>query len=158
MIKNDLKKVLLIGVGNEYRNDDVVGLMVARAIQKKQIPSVTIKEVSGDGTALMEAWQGFEKVVIVDAVSSGAKLGKIFKIDASKEIVPAKFFHYSTHAFSVAEGIELARAMKLLPSRLLVYGIEAANFSAGINISNKVEEAVVCVIEQIHKEIEIQIQ
>jgi hydrogenase maturation protease len=151
MIENDLRKALLIGIGNEFRSDDGVGLMVARAIRDKQLPSVIVKEESGEGAALMEAWQGCESVVIVDAISSGAKPGTIFKIYASKEIIPAKFFHYSTHAFSVAEAIELARSIKMLPSRLLVYGIEGVNFSAGANISNVVQESAKQVVNQILK-------
>jgi hydrogenase maturation protease len=67
--------------------------------------------------------------------------------------VPVKFFHYSTHAFSVAEAIELARAMKTLPPRLLVYGIEGANFNAGVTISHDMQESAKQVVEQIVKEI-----
>jgi hydrogenase maturation protease len=85
----------------------------------------------------------------VDAVSSGAKPGTIFKIDARKDIVPAKFFRYSTHAFSVAEAIELARAMNMLPPRLLVYGIEGTNFTAGTSISPQVQRSIKKIIEQI---------
>jgi Ni,Fe-hydrogenase maturation factor len=41
-----------------------------------------------------------------------------------------------------------------LPSRLLVYGIEGAAFTAGIKISSRVKEAANQVIEQITGEIE----
>ena len=155
LIENNLRKTLLVGVGNEYRSDDGVGLVVAREIHKKLIPSVTVKEESGEGAALMEAWQGFQNVIIVDAVSSGAKSGTIFKIEANKKIVPAKFFHYSTHAFSLAEAIELARTMNTLPPKLLVYGIEGVNFTAGVDISPPVKEAANHVIEQIIAEFEV---
>ena len=154
LIENNLRKTLFVGVGNEYRSDDGVGLVVARKIHEKLIPSVTVKEESGEGAALMEAWQGFQNVIIVDAVSSGAMPGTIFRIDANKETVPIKFFHYSTHAFSVAEAIELARTMNTLPSRLLVYGIEGAVCTAGVKISSIVKEAANQVIEQIMREIE----
>ena len=109
MIESDLKKILLIGIGNEYRSDDGIGLMIARNIRDRHLLPFRVKEVSGEGAALMEAWQGFQNVLIADAVFSGAKPGTIFKIDASKNNVPAKFFHYSTYAFSVSEAIELAR-------------------------------------------------
>jgi hydrogenase maturation protease len=155
MIENDLRKVLLIGIGNEYRSDDRIGLEVARQIRKKQFPSVVVKEESGEGAALMEAWQGYESVILVDAISSGAKPGTIFKIDASKINVPAKFFHYSTHAFSVSEAIELARAMNVLPAKFVVYGIEGNNFTAGVDISPPVKEAANQVIEQIVGEFEV---
>ncbi len=148
-------KWLLIGIGNEYRNDDGVGLLIAREICKKNLTSVTVKEVSGEGAELIEAWQGFNNVIIVDAVSSGAKLGMIFKIDAINEIVQTKFFHYSSHAFSVAEAIKLAKEMKMLPPRLLLYGIEGSNFKAGLEISHTVQESAKQIIEQILNEIEI---
>jgi hydrogenase maturation protease len=155
MIENDLRKVLLIGIGNEYRSDDRIGIEVARQIRKKQFPSVIVKEESGEGTALMEAWQGFQNIIIVDAVSSGAMPGTIFRIDANKETIPIKFFHYSTHAFSVSEAIELARAMNVLPAKFVVYGIEGNNFTAGVDISPPVKEAANQVIEQIVGEFEV---
>jgi len=154
MTENDLRKVLLIGIGNEYRSDDGVGLVVARKIHEKLIPSVIVKEESGEGAALMESWQGFQNVIIVDAVSSGAIPGTIFRIDANKETVSIKFFHYSTHAFSVAEAVELARTMNVLPLKLVVYGIEGNNFSAGTAISLFVQQAVNKIIKQIVKEMQ----
>jgi hydrogenase maturation protease len=154
LIENNLRKTLLIGVGNEYRSDDGVGLVVAREIHEKLIPSVIVKEESGEGAALMEAWQGFQNVIIVDAVSSGAMAGTIFRIDANKETVPLKFFHYSTHAFSVSEAIELARAMNVLPLKSVVYGIEGINFAAGTTISLPVQQAAHKIIEQILKDIQ----
>lgn len=129
---------LIIGVGNEYRRDDGIGLIIARKIQKLKIPNIIIKEESGEGAALIDAWQGFENVTIVDAVSSGAKPGMIFRIEANKEKLPSKFFHYSTHAFSVAESVELARALNKLPRRLVILGIEGKNFKSGTNISSAV--------------------
>lgn len=153
-VGDDLRKVIIIGIGNEYRSDDAVGLLVARTINQKQLPSVTVKEASGEGTSLMDAWQGFENVILVDAVSSGAKPGTFFRIRANEESVPKKFFHYSTHAFSIAEAVELARAMNTLPPNVMVYGIECANFAAGINLSSVVKEAAGWVIENIIEEIE----
>jgi hydrogenase maturation protease len=155
VIKNNFQEViLLIGVGNDYRSDDGIGLLVARKIREKQIPFITVKEESGEGASLIEAWQGFQIVILVDAVSSGTEPGTIFRIWTNEEIIPIKFFHYSTHAFSVAEAIELARMMNTLPSRLLVYGIEGDIFTAGVKISSRVKQAANKVIEQIMKEIE----
>jgi hydrogenase maturation protease len=151
--QDNIDNVLVIGIGNEYRSDDGVGLAIARKIHGKHISSITVKEWSGEGAALVELWSGFKSVIIIDAVSSGAKPGTIFKFDACKEPVPAKFFHYSTHAFSIAEAIELARTMKMLPSSLFVYGIEGLNFTAGTNISKAVQNSADQIIEQILKTI-----
>jgi hydrogenase maturation protease len=140
---------LVIGIGNEYRSDDSVGLQIARKVAEMKLSPVVVKEESGEGAALMEAWRGFERVIVIDAVSSGSKPGSIFKFDASKERVPAKFFHYSTHAFSVAEAIELARTLHALPEELLLYGIEGEKFSAGTSLSAAVLSAETKVIELI---------
>jgi hydrogenase maturation protease len=146
------KHWLLIGIGNEYRSDDAVGLWLARKIRDEKLPSVVVKEESGEGTALMEAWQGYQNVIIVDAVESGEKPGTVFRIDAKKESVSVKFFHYSTHAFGVAEALELARTMNTLPQRILLFGIEGKISSAGTNISPIVLKASKQVIEQIIEE------
>jgi hydrogenase maturation protease len=149
LIKDTHRKVLLIGLGNEYCSDDGIGLVIARKIRERRISSVVVREESGEGASLMEAWHGYENVILVDAISSGSTPGTVFKINAREETVPAKFFHYSTHAFSVAEAVELARAMKALPPRIVIYGIEGANFSAGISISSIVSESAKNVVDQI---------
>ena len=48
----------------------------------------------------------------------------------------------STHAFGVADAVELARALGRLPGRLDVYAIEGASFTAGDSLSPEVERAV----------------
>jgi len=155
--QNNRQKILVIGIGNEYRGDDRMGLVIAREIREKHDPSVMVTEESGDGAALMEAWQGYEMVVLVDAVSSGAKPGTIVKIDARKEIVPARFFQYSTHAFGIAEAIELARTMNMLPPNIMIYGIEGASFNAGTEISEGVKESGKQVVEQIVHDMNISV-
>ncbi len=135
-------KILIIGVGNEYRSDDAAGLIAARRIRDSFPERVSVREQSGEGAALIEAWQGIESVILIDAVQAGGAPGTIYRFEAHAEPIPARFFHYSTHAFSVAEAIELARKLNQLPSRLIVYGIEGRDFGAGIGLSIEVERAV----------------
>ena len=66
---------------------------------------------------------------------------------------PTAFFNYSTHAFSVAEAVELARVLHQLPPHLTVYGIEGGNFEAGMGLSPDVEGAVAAVIAQVVSEL-----
>ncbi len=133
---------LIIGIGNPYRRDDGVGIVVARRLAAERLDSTRVIEQSGEGTALMEAWQGAEHVIVVDAVQSGAAPGTIHRLDARARPMPSRFFHYSTHAFSLAEAIELARALDQLPRRLIVYGVEGTDFSAGEGLSPEVAPAV----------------
>jgi len=132
---------LIIGIGNEYRRDDAVGLIVARRLKERLADSAIVLEQSGDGAALMEAWRGAEAVIIIDATMSGEAPGTIHRFDASAQPIPKSSFRCSTHAFGVAEAIDLARALGNIPQRLMVYGIEGKNFAAGVGLSAEVEKA-----------------
>ena len=141
---------LVIGVGNDYRGDDAVGLHVARLLRAEGLGGVVVREMQGDGTSLVEIWQGAETVVLADAVVSGAEPGFVHRFDARARSLPAHVFSpSSTHAFGVAEGVELARQLNRLPERLIVYGIEGKDFRAGALMTPEVEKAAAGVVEYI---------
>lgn len=139
----------VICVGNEFRGDDGVGVIIAKKLKELDSSELTVIEESGEGASLMEAWEERDLAIIVDASKSGAKAGTVFRFDAHQQSIPAAFFHYSTHAFSVAEAVELARSLEKLPPGLIVYAIEGKNFEAGAAISPEVEGAVGGVIERV---------
>lgn len=148
------KKNIIIGVGNIFRSDDGVGIVIAQKLKAKNIDGIEVVEESGEGISLMNSWENFDHVIIVDAVSSGEKAGKIYYLDAVNESIPKSFFNYSTHAFSVAESIELSRVLGSLPPKLFIYGIEGKDFSAGQTLSPEIEEASLKVIDQIINSLE----
>jgi len=133
---------IFIGVGNPFRSDDGAGKAVVRRLRGAMPPDVKTFEETGDGVELLEAWKGAECVILVDAVQSGAPPGTIHRFDAHTEKLPVWFSHSSTHSFGVAEAIELARAMGDLPPRLIVYGIEGLDFSAGTELSPEVTNVI----------------
>ncbi len=142
-------KCLLIGIGNPFRRDDGVGIQIAEKVRAMHLAGVEVHTLSGEGTALMESWLEAEQVVIVDAVRSNATPGKIHEIDASMVRVPSEFFHYSSHAFGVAEAIELSRVLNQLPPRVNVIGIEGKDFSEGTGFTSEVEIAAEQVLAKI---------
>lgn len=127
--------ILLIGVGNEYRRDDGAGIDVARSVRKAALSGVRTLEASGEGASLLESMKDAGRVILVDAVFSGGEPGTIHRFEVPRDTIPADFFHYSTHAFSVAEAIALGRALDLLPARLTLFGIEGEDFGSGEGLS-----------------------
>ena len=146
-------QTLVIGLGNDFRRDDGAGRVAARMIASAHADGVRVIEASGEGAALMDAWRDAESVVLIDAVHSGAAPGTIHRLDARAQPIPSNFFHYSTHAFSVAEAVELARALDQLPPRLIVFGIEGKDFSSGEDLSPEVAAAVEEVARQVKGEL-----
>ncbi len=151
----DALQTLIICVGNPLRGDDGTGRVVARRLREMKLPNVTVREESGEGTALIDAWTGAADVILVDAAQSGAAPGTIHRFDASVALVPSRFFHYSTHAFSVAEAVELARALDQLPPRLILYGIEGRDFRAGERLSPEVGAAVDELISHVRQDLQV---
>jgi hydrogenase maturation protease len=145
--------VLVIGVGNDFRGDDAIGLAVARALRATPYPGVTVREQSGDGAALMEAWSAARAVIVVDAVEARAAPGTIFRFDARLKPLTARFQSASTHVFGLAEAVELARALGQLPPELIVYAIQGHDYTPGAPLSPVVRQAQQRVITRVSRDI-----
>jgi hydrogenase maturation protease len=146
-MKPDVKtSTLIIGCGNPDRGDDAAGILVVRRLRSMGIPA---QEQSGEALALMESWgkEGNQPVILVDAVVTGMPAGTVTIWDARKAPVVGDYFRCSSHAFGVADAIELARILDLLPHSLLIYGIEGARFEPGSEPSTEVMGAVEKVAE-----------
>ena len=131
---------IVIGVGNALRGDDAAGLRVAQLLAERGVDNV--RESSGEIASLIDLWQGAEFVLLADAAQSGAEPGAISRFDASTEPLPVKFLHCSTHAFGVAEAVELARALETLPPRVIVFGIEGISFEHSAPLNPEVAAGV----------------
>jgi hydrogenase maturation protease len=146
-------RLTVIGLGNAWRGDDAAGLALARRLRGRLPAGVEVLEHEGEPLGLVEGWSGVPAAIVLDAVSSGAPPGTIHRLDARRERLPAELFRGSTHAFGLAEAIELARVLERLPERLLVYGVEAASFAAGSGLSPEVERAVGELVEELVAEL-----
>jgi hydrogenase maturation protease len=139
---------LVIGIGNADRGDDAVGLVVARHVRDAAPPGVSVTELDGDQLALLDAWDGAADVYVVDAICSGGEPGTVRRFDAAIPLGDG-FQHRGTHLFSLADVIELARALHRLPGRLTGYGIEGAAFELGAPLAEETEAVARAVAEEI---------
>ena len=129
----------IVGFGNPHRGDDAAGPRVTEILRGRGFDA---RAIDGDGTELIAAWEGCDAVIIVDAMRSGAPPGTVRRIDAVAERLVSGQFHYSSHAFGLAEAVESARALGILPQSLVIYGIEGADFSLGAPLHPAVAAAV----------------
>jgi hydrogenase maturation protease len=140
-------RTLVIGVGNAYRGDDAVGLLVVRALRAGSLGAredVTLREHHGDGTALIESWAGHETVVVIDAaVQPNAPPGTIVEMTVGKSALPSGVeLRTSSHAISVIEAVRLARELQRLPKELRIYCVLGAEFTHGGALSPPVMQAL----------------
>ena len=59
---------MVIGVGNEMRRDDGAGIAVVERARPLLPPDVEVRTLGGEATALLDAWEGADLAVVVDAV------------------------------------------------------------------------------------------
>lgn len=144
---------VVVGIGNAYRGDDAAGLAVAALVRSARRPGVTVLDLEGEPVSLLDIWAGADAVYLADAVSSGGEPGTVYRFDAAQGLPPGPLRHRGTHAFSLADAIEIARAVSGLPDRLVVYGIEGAAFQAGGPLCAPVRSAVAEVAGRILSEL-----
>jgi hydrogenase maturation protease len=148
-------EILIIGIGNIFRGDDLAGLAAARLLKDLQLPGVRVLEIDGDISILADAWEGSPRVVLIDAVASQSEAGRIFRFEAQGEPLPRRLFASccSCHAFGLAEQVEIARSLQQIPPSLIVYGIEGKDFMLGSGLSPEVQEALPRLVARIQQDL-----
>jgi len=138
----------IIGCGNRARGDDAAGVLVAERLLEL---GVEADIHTGEALALVEAWEGAEEVIVVDAVVSGAPAGTIHDWDSRdcRQSLPVASSPASTHGLGVAEAIELSRSLGRLPQSLRVYGIEGRRFDLGASLSPELRAVLEEVVQRI---------
>jgi len=135
-------KFLILGIGNKFRSDDGAGVVAAEKVKQLGMDKFDVKILDGEGSEIMEAWKDYDDVIIIDAVQKNGSAGKIHEINANDMVLKSDFFNYSSHAFGLAEAINVAKVMDKLPKFLIVYGIEGDHFQFDTKLTAKVEKAV----------------
>lgn len=146
--------IRIIGLGNELRGDDAIGLLVARRLHQTIRTCAEVIEAEMVGVDLIDLMEGARVAILIDAARSGQGPGTIHRLDASAGPIARQIFPHSSHAFGISEALELARVLGVLPPRVVVYGIEAGNTEAGQALSSPVAKALDEVVERIVQECE----
>ena len=152
MTTEAILKVVVCGIGNEYRSDDGAGVIVAREVANVA-PEITFVGPFGEPLDLLGAWDDADLAVIVDATRSGMAPGTLQILDVSNadlsvgdSVGPARS---STHGLGVIDTLRLARAVGSDPRRVVIIGIEGQSFQPGLGlcapVAHSVNEAVALV-------------
>jgi len=147
-------KPLLIAAGNRWRRDDGIGAEIVEQLGVLLGDRVDTLHLSGEGAGLIDAWRDRDAVWLFDAAAAAGHPGRITRIAAHREPVPAELCHHSTHRFGVAEAIEMARVLDQLPDRLLLITVEGAHFGEGPGTTETVSAAGLAVAEEIAATVE----
>ena len=143
--------VVVIGVGEELRQDDTAGRLVARRLRGALPASVGVHESSGEPGALLELWAGAERAYLIDAMRSGRPVGSIVRL--AEPDLPGFLPSTSSHGLGLGEAVALGRALGRAPRELVVFGIEAARTGPGPELSAPVARAVLELADRLRVEL-----
>jgi hydrogenase maturation protease len=144
----------LIAVGNPFWRDDAAGIAVARRVRAAAPAGVEVVELGGDPAALLEALQGVDLVIVVDAIRSGTMPGSIHRIEfGAGDQLPDRRPRDSSHGLAIGDLLALAGTLDRLPGRVVLIGIEAAELGPGAGLSRPVSEAVERVARQVLRDL-----
>jgi hydrogenase maturation protease len=142
---------LVVGVGSPF-GDDRVGWDVVTALevalQAGLAPLRDVRTCAFDrpGALLVEALQGVQHAVIVDAaLGPGVPAGTMRWLD-ERDIEPGP--GASSHGFGLAEALALARALGTAPERVDLLAIYADGFE-GDGLSRPLRDAVPAAVQRI---------
>jgi len=137
-------------LGTPYRGDDAAGPLVE---ERLRAAGVRILACDHEPTRLLDQWEGLDLVVIVDAVVTGAPAGTVHRIETARDPLPRDLGLASSHAFGVADALELAQTLDRAPRRVVVFGIEGAAFGMGDPVTGAVTAAVDTVADAVLSEL-----
>jgi hydrogenase maturation protease len=153
-------KVLLLGIGNEIRGDDGLGLHVARRaaelLPADLAPSVDVDEACTGGFELVDYLRGYERVVIADAIqTAGGEPGAVYRLDAAAFRPTAHLGH--SHGVNLAGALAVLERLELgAPAEVVVVAVEAARLNEFTEemtpaVAAAVEEAAAAVVAELRR-------
>jgi hydrogenase maturation protease len=114
-------RLRVIGLGSPH-GDDAVGLEVVRRLAAEALPAgASVVACDRPGLDLLEALEGADAAVLVDAVRSGASPGTVCELGPEGL---SRGRTTSSHALGVAHALALSATLGRLPRRLRVVAIE----------------------------------
>jgi hydrogenase maturation protease len=147
-------RILVAGIGNIFLGDDAFGVAVAqRLLQRELPPEVRVVDFGIRGLDLTYALlEGYEAVILVDAVPRGGAPGTLYVLEPAKE-TPADDGDavMQTHGMDPLKVLRLVEAMGGRIERLLLVGCELVppadshkDMQMGLSalVRDRVEEAV----------------
>jgi len=149
---------MVVGVGNVLHGDDGFGVEVARRLKVRPLPAeVTVTETGIGGIHLVhELMDGFDALIVVDAVDRNRPPGTVMVIEADViDVEPMSVEERhdllaDMHLATPERALMVARAVGVLPARTIIIGCQPVEIETlGIGLTNEVDAAVDVAVDEI---------
>ena len=131
--------ILVLGIGNLIMSDDGIGIRVVQRLLEGYSFPAEVRVIDGGtlGLDLLPMLEGVERLLLVDAVDTGADSGNIVRISGA-EIPRAMKSKLSPHQAGLQDLILLAELQGHLPGEMVLLGVRPEKIGIGLTLSEQV--------------------
>ncbi len=140
-------KTQILGIGSSVRTDDSVGLHVVNKLKKRGLDQDVVLTTGGTGgIALLDLLEDCDRLIIVDAIITGAEPGAIHHLVLGDLKSCTPFNLTSTHGLGLLEVFGLRESLldKPMPSKIEILAVEASDV---VTLSEQCTPAVKLAVE-----------
>lgn len=148
--------IRILGCGNLLMGDDGVGIRVIEALENTHLGSmdgVELIDAGVGGLDILNLLDGAGRVIIVDAMVSGNKVGSVCRFDGSELKGKLRQDMFSIHDLGIYDVLNIAKHVQDVPE-VVIFGIEVGQIS-GISLElssgmdDAVADAVCCIMDEV---------
>ena len=148
MSSEQLRKILIAGVGNAWLRDDGFGGEVARRLEQLSLPeNVVVMDAGTGGLDLAyEVMRGYDALVILDVSRQGGEPGTLYVMEPEEESVNGGIEDgqvINPHGMDPQTVLRFVKSIGAWPGRVMVIACEPADVEeVGWGLTEQVKEAV----------------
>jgi hydrogenase maturation protease len=144
----------VIGVGNRLRGDDAVGPLVIDALANLSAHDLELVDAGSDALGILEYFEGRKQVIIVDACCMGREPGCVVSFEPAQAQLILDNDPMSLHGLGLAEALQMAEALEMLPEKLKIIGIEPDSIQFKGTLSQPVQQALKLAVGQVQEAVQ----
>jgi hydrogenase maturation protease len=148
MSSEQLRKILIAGVGNAWLRDDGFGGEVARRLEQRSLPEGVVVMDAGTGglDLAYEVMRGYDALVILDVSRQGGEPGTLYVMEPDEESVSGGIEDgevINPHGMDPQTVLRFVKSIGAWPGRVMVIACEPADVEeVGWGLTEQVNEAV----------------
>ncbi len=136
-------RTLVLALGSAIMGDDGAGRAALELLRTGYALPDTVDLVDGGvlGLGLLDALDGYPRVLVLDCVTAGEPPGTVVRLDG--EAVPAAFTRpISPHQTGLSDVLATLGLLGRAPEHLTVIGVEPGRIELGLELSDPVQAAL----------------
>lgn len=130
----------IVTVGNSLRGDDGIASALCEHLPATVLSDVCVFNLGTYSNYLSDCLKGHKAAIIIDSTCDGLSPGSVSIIDLHALLEGPNLNINSSHGFSVADELKLAKQLGSLPNRLIFFGVEIGEVNWKETISPALKE------------------